>query len=352
MAVPANLFRAAILTGYADVADQLGLDARRLLRRFGLHGLNLADANLLIPASSVVELLEHSATAAGAEDFGLRMAAKRSLAHLGPIGLVAREEPTLRHAIKLFERHFRLHSETLVLHLEDHDDVACLGVQLMLSTEGRVRQVTETIIGTVFRTVSALAGKGWAPDAVSFSHPRPRGRTIHDSFFKTRPLFDNAFDGVVIRAVDLNAPLPTADPEMARYIRQYLDGVIAQPIVMIDATVRQLVFTLLPSRRCTCDVLARHLGINRRTLTRRLAARGETVSNIVNDVRVELARRHIKTECRSLTETAQLLGFGSLPTFSRWFQQQFGVSATAWRRSDTRDRVHVTPAWPRMARSR
>ncbi|MBR1159467.1 AraC family transcriptional regulator [Bradyrhizobium elkanii] len=335
MAVPTKLFRAAILTGYGDVANSLGLDARRLLRRFGLHGLDLDDANLLIPASSVVELLEHSATAAGVDDFGLRMAAKRSLAHLGPIGLVAREEPTLRQAIKLFERHFRLHSETLILHLEDHGDVASLGVQLMLTTEGRVRQVAETIVGTVFRTVSALAGNSWTPEAVSFSHPPPRGHTIHGSFFKTRPLFDNAFDGLVIRRDDLSAPIPAADPEMARYIRQYLDGVIAQPIVMIDATVRQLVFALLPSGRCTGDLLVRHLGINRRTLTRRLAARGKSVSSIINDVRIELVRRHIKTECRSLTETAQLLGFSGLPTFSRWFQQQFGVSATVWRKRVT-----------------
>lgn len=84
MVIPVNRFRAAILTGYFDVAESFGLDAQRLIRKFGLHGLNLSDANLLVPAGPVAELLEHSATVAGVEDFGLRMAAKRSLAHLGP----------------------------------------------------------------------------------------------------------------------------------------------------------------------------------------------------------------------------------------------------------------------------
>ncbi len=352
MALPANRFRAAILTGYFDVAESLGLDAHRLIRKFGLHGLNLSDADTLIPARPTAELLEHSAAVTGAEDFGLRMAAKRSLAHLGPIGLVAREQPTLRHALKMFERHFRLYSETVVLRLEDHGDVASLSVQLVLATSGKLRQVVEVVVGTAFRTVDTLAGKAWTPDEISFSHPAPQGRTIHNTFFNSRPHFGNGFDGIALRAADLNAPISTADPVMARYVRQYLDAMIAQPDLTIDATVRQLVFTLLPSGRCTSDGLAHHLGLNRRTLHRRLALRGETVSTIINDARVELAQRHIKTERRSLTETAQLLGFSGLPTFSRWFQRQFGSSATIWRKTETPVLTRTAPAVSRVGAQR
>jgi AraC-like DNA-binding protein len=222
--------------------------------------------------------------------------------------------------------------------------VSSLSVQLVLATSGRLRQVIEVVVGTAFRTVNTLAGKAWTADATSFSHPAPQGRTIHNTFFNTRPHFGNDFDGIVLRAADLNAPISTADPVMARYVRQYLDAMIAQPDLTIDATVRQLVFTLLPSGRCTSDELARHLGLNRRTLHRRLALRGETVSSIVKDARIELAQRHIKTELRSLTETAQLLGFSGLPTFSRWFQRQFGSSATTWRKTEA-------PALARVAQT-
>ena len=333
MAIPANLLRAAILTGYFDVARSFGLDTYRLTKDVGLHRLNLSDPDVLIPAASVLELLERSALAAGVEDFGLRMAATRSLGHLGPIGLVAREEPTLRHALKLFERHFRLHTEILILNLDERGGVGSLGVQLLLATKGSTRQTMELIVGIVFRTLKALAGDQWSPEFVSFSHPPPRGRTTHNAFFKSRPHFDDAFNGIAFRTADLNAPIATADPVIARYVRHYLEDAIAQPAVLIDATIRQLVFALLPSGRCTSDLLARHLGIDRRTLSRRLATRGTTFSAIVNAVRLELVHRHIRTEHRSLTETAQLLGFSSLATFSRWFLAHFGISATAWRRA-------------------
>jgi AraC-like DNA-binding protein len=50
------------------------------------------------------------------------------------------------------------------------------------------------------------------------------------------------------------------------------------------------------------------------TATSNALSRGETVSTIINDARIELAQRHIKTVRRSLTETAQLLGFSGSPT--------------------------------------
>lgn len=100
-----------------------------------------------------------------------------------------------------------------------------------------------------------------------------------------------------------------------------------------DETVRRCIFALLPTGRCTSDAVAGALGVDRKTVNRRLARRGETLSSILNRVRVELVRRHIRAERRSLTETAQRLGFSGLATFSRWFRTEFGMSASQWRAS-------------------
>lgn len=329
-----SLVRAGNLGGYISLAGSLKIDAFALLRGVGLHPLDLADGDAMIPAVAVTELLERSASAAGIADFGLRLAAARSLNEIGPVGLLVREEQTIGDAIRAAERYLRRTSNAIEFRLIERKNTALLHVQYIVATQGRTRQATELLVGTVHRVISALAGSAWAAESVSFSHPAPKERTMHGSFFRTQVLFDNVFNGFLLRASDLNARIRMADMAMPQYMKHFVEEIVAQPTVSIDATVRQLVYWLLPSGRCNAEAIASHLGVDRKTVTRHLAARGTTYSDILNDVRVELARRHIRTGRRSLTETAQLLGFSSLATFSRWFRDEFGTSATRWRRAE------------------
>jgi AraC-like DNA-binding protein len=75
----------------------------------------------------------------------------------------------------------------------------------------------------------------------------------------------------------------------------------------------------------------------------------------MNATRARLAERYLPNERYSLTEVSQMLGFGAPSAFSRWFRQQFGTSATEWRRQarsgmpagSTPDAAHVDePAEP------
>jgi AraC-like DNA-binding protein len=327
-----NLVRTGLLASYADLARSLQLDAFGLLREVGLDRVDLSDNDALIPAAAAAELLERSAEAAGLEDFGLRLAMMRTLAQVGPVGLLVREEPTVGHALQAAAQYFRVRGEGLSFRLDAYEETTVLRIQLLSLTEGRTRQATELVVGTVFRVLNALTGGAWAPESVGFSHPPPCGRTVHNAFFKTRTLFDSSFTGFVLRQSDLTAPIRTADTAMPQYIKHYVEQVIPQPAATIEATVRQLVFALLPTGRCSSELIANHLGFDRTTINRRLALRGESFTSIVNGVRIELARRYIQTERRSLTETAQLLGFSGLATFSRWFRTEFGTSATSWRK--------------------
>jgi len=328
----ADLVRAGMLASYLDLARSVQLDTLPLLKSVGLSRLDLSNPDALISAAAVTELLERSAEAASIQDFGLRLARLHGLADIGPIGLLVREEPTVGHAIRVAERYLRLHSDSLALRLDEHENASVLRIRYLSTTLGRTRQATELVVGTVFRTLNVLVGSAWSPEAVCFSHPAPTARTIHAAFFKTRMLFDSAFNGFMLRASDLAAPIRTSEAAMPRYIKHYVEEIVAQPIVTVDATVRQLVFALLPSGQCTSATVAKHLGVDRKTMYTRLAAEGETFSSILSKARIELARRHIRTGRKSLTETAQLLGFSGLATFSRWFRNEFGTSATHWQK--------------------
>lgn len=326
------LIRSASLTHYADICASVGLDAHRMLAEAGLPAACLRDPDLKIPAEKVGALLERSAELSGVPTFGLRMAETRRLSNLGPIGLAMREESTLRGALEALRRYGHLHTEATSTVLEDAGDATILRVESIGIQQGEPqRQSAELIIGVIFRMLSVLLGASWRPRAVCFTHTAPADRSLHERLFGPVVQFGQEFNGIVLDARDLDRPLPSSDPVMARYARQYLEGISASQGSTLSREVRQLVLLLLPSGHGSIDDVAQHLGVSRRTIHRHLAQDGETFSSILETVRTELARRYLAQPGRPLAEVAVLLGFSEPSAFSRWFRGAFGCSARRWR---------------------
>jgi hypothetical protein len=105
----AYLIRAACLTDYVEVGRSAGIDPYRLLDSVAIPRASLNDPDMMISAGAFGRLLEASAEAAGLDDFGLRLAEKRGLATLGPVGLLVREQPTPRKALEALIGNIRRH---------------------------------------------------------------------------------------------------------------------------------------------------------------------------------------------------------------------------------------------------
>jgi AraC-like DNA-binding protein len=153
--------------------------------------------------------------------------------------------------------------------------------------------------------------------------------------------FGHEFNGIVCNAADLDVPNPGADPVLARYSQRLL-----QPTLARDASfrhrVRQLIVLLLPRGLCRVDVVAQHLGVDRRTVHRKLDAEATSFSALLDAERRELAERYVEGSDRPLTEVAAQLGFASPSAFSRWHAASTGLSA-AQRRAAAHGRHKLQP---------
>jgi AraC-like DNA-binding protein len=331
-----GLIRAASLTNFADVARQTGLSPGRLLSEFGLTERCLHEPELMVPLEAVRQLLEIAADRSRKEAFGLLMAETRRLSNLGPLGLLIREQPTVRLAIDALARYSRDLNEALFVTLEETGNVAVLREELIIGHAGPVRQSTELAIGVVFRMLRTLLGPDWRPLRVCFAHDAPADRSVHERMFGRTVEFGHDFNGIVISRNDLESPNPAADPAMARFARQLLEtGAVNGEANEMTTQVRNLVVTLLGTGRCTIDLVGQQLGVDRRTIHRRLASEGSTYSDIVDDVRGELAVRYLKNRNRTLAEVSSLLGFSAPSGFSRWYRRKFGDTASERRTRET-----------------
>jgi len=323
-----GLIRSASLTHYADVARGAGLDPGLMLREFGLPQRCLVDAEIKIRLVSARRLLEASAERSGVEAFGLLMADARRLSNLGPLGLLVREQPTLRLAIEAFARYARRLNEELLFMIEEAGDVVVLREELIVGDASPVRQSTELAVGVAFQMLRTLLGPDWRPRRVCFAHDAPADRSVHQRIFGHSVEFGHDFNGIVCARADLDLPNPGADPAMAKYARDLLEASLTGPADDMSRDVRELVVMLLGTGPCTIERVAQHLGVDRRTIHRRLARGQQTFSGVVDTVRRELAERYLKDKNRSLAEIASLLGFAAPSGFSRWYRREFSGRAS------------------------
>lgn len=291
----------------------------------------LTDPDLKVPAAGVGRMLELAARGAGIDDFGLRLAETRRLSNMGPVGLIAREQPSLRKALEVMAQYLWMQNEALTLALDEADEVAVASLRLAIDAGRTVRQATELSCGALCRNIRALMGERWRPLAVLFRHGRPASLATHLRVFGVEPQFGQDLDGLVLRRAELDAPLAAGDPEMARQAERLVAQLAQARARTVGDRTAELIVLLLPTGTCTADRVAGHLGFDRRTLHRRLTAEGLVFSKLLELKRRELVRSLLTQPHRSLAAIADLAGFASPSSFSHWARRALGVSPSRWR---------------------
>jgi AraC-like DNA-binding protein len=97
----------------------------------------------------------------------------------------------------------------------------------------------------------------------------------------------------------------------------------------------QLIERALTNVQLTPELIARKIGISKRSLHRLFAAQGKSVMGYVLDERIKRAVRLMTLpEARDLTitEIAFACGFNSLSHFGRVFAERMGMTPTEWRK--------------------
>ena len=57
------------------------------------------------------------------------------------------------------------------------------------------------------------------------------------------------------------------------------------------------------------------------------------MGELLNEVRRELVERYLRDSSHSNTAVAELMGYSTLSSFTRWFVSEYGLPPGAWRRS-------------------
>ena len=328
---PPRVIRSAVLSAYTQAARLVGLDPDAMMRSAGIPKAAIDDPDLRLASDSVQALLTDSALQSGRDDFGLLMGDLCKLSILGPLGLLMRAQPTVGAAFRAYARYVGYLNDTVSVRLKESGSDLFVIPVIAGPSPAAPRESTDAVMGQLLQALRALAPAGGRPSVTCFAYPAPLDPSPYSQRFG-QVEFNREFSGLLISATDLARPLSTADADVARTLVRLIESRGSLLEESMADRVAMLVERLLPRGDCSARRVAQMLGVDRRTIHRRLAMDGVTFTALVDRTRRKLAPRLLRSGGRSITEVADLLGFSSLNSFSRWFQRSYGASAREYRK--------------------
>ncbi|WP_298241540.1 AraC family transcriptional regulator [uncultured Bradyrhizobium sp.] len=326
-----DLIRSAGLSYYPEVARSVGLDPKQMMRKVRLPLACLDKPDIPIAVTGLRRLLELSAEASGAEDFGLRLAERGGLTNFGAVGLIVREQATIGEAIDAFSRFIHIHHEGMRLDVTRGKQTVTVTLHLRGRHPSAPRQSIDMALGSVHRIIRSLFGSDWRPQEVHLHYPPPRDRKRYRDFFGCRVTFNADDDSILLSTHDMARRIPSAHPLIANYLRKRIEAIETRPASW-EEKVDEVVRSLLTSGDCTVERVAEHLACTRRTIHRHLAASGTSFSAILDAQRADLVTQLVDDPDRPLADIAVQLGFSAQSAMARWFRGRFGCTISDWRK--------------------
>jgi AraC-like DNA-binding protein len=157
-------------------------------------------------------------------------------------------------------------------------------------------------------------GPEWRPDIVSHHACAP---IRYGESATTIEYPHRMADSVYLHPGEDQKPLPEEFTELVRLVLEFL------------------------LRQGNADVvnLVALIGTSRRTLQRHLLERGKTFSELLDRVRLDMARRLLEDSSIKVIDVAYALGYSDPSHFSRAFRRWTELTPSAWRVARNADRV-------------
>ncbi|SOE72744.1 AraC-type DNA-binding protein [Burkholderia sp. OK233] len=281
------MIRAAVMGPVVRALDASGANCDALLEAFGMSRKLLSNPYEILPLTRYVAAFERAAEVLGEPSLGLRLGSELQVTELGPAGLVFLSSPTLNAAVRKFSLALASWQNTTTCELLRDGEWPVWTYQIANPQIWPRRQDAEYSLSTMCHMIRAVRGAAWNPAEVHFEHAAPADLKPYARIFRVPVRFQQPFNGVILRPSDLDAPLKSADTQMARMMERHATDLIARDAVphSIADQVRDLVTRRLAHEKLIVADIAKDLGLSHRSLQRHLAEAGTSVRQIVREER-------------------------------------------------------------------
>ncbi len=301
-----------------------GVPVAPLLKRVGLTPELIAQPEERLSVRSQIALLDEAAIALKDDCIGFTLARDFDLREIGLLYYVMASSQTLGNALKRVARYSKITNEALVFGYREGNT---LTINLNYSGVPRHsdRHQIEFCMFAVLRICRVLTGQNLVPQHFSISHYRSEGTSEMARFVGTKVEFGTDRDEFALNLDARELPLMHSDPYLNDLLLKYCEAALAHrrgDMSQLRTRVENAISSLLPHGRVLVEDVARSLGMSERTLARKLSDEGLNFTEILQQLRRDLAVRYLDDRKLHVSKIAWLLGFREVSAFThackRW----------------------------------
>jgi AraC-like DNA-binding protein len=315
--------------------QERGVDPAPLLAEFGLELAHFDDPEVMIPFGQMGRLFALCAQAARCPHFALLVGQRASSSALGAVGFLMESSPDVRTALGNLSRHYRVHNpNTAVTVVEEEPFVVLRYTILRSDIEGR-EHILDFAMAIGLNLMQAMCGPDWHPIEVRLARAQPHDVAPYQ-LFQSVLRFDEGETGLVFARRWMDQRPRGADPLLHMMMAHRVSDIEVHASEDLVGQVRRMLPALVVAHTTSLAVVAKHLGVGVRTLSRRLAAEGTSFMQLREEASQAMARQLLEGTRMPVTEIAGFLGYSNPSAFTRAFCRWKGVTPTQWRAAGRR----------------
>jgi len=312
-----------------------GIPVAPLLKRVRLTPEVIADPEERLSVRSQIALLDEAAIALQDDCLGFTLARDFDPRALGLLYYVMASSQTLGDALKRVARYSQTTNEALVVQYREGNRNR-LTISLSYSGVPRHsdRHQIEFCMFAVLRICRVLTGQNLAPQHFSFAHHRSGANSEMARFVGTNVQFGGDTDEFALNVGARELPLIHSDSYLNDLLLKNCEAALAHrksDLSQLRTRVENAISSLLPHGRVILGDIARSLGMSERTLARKLSDEGLNFTEILEQLRRDLAVRYLDDRKLHVSKIAWLLGFHEVSSFTHAFKRWTGKTPSQMR---------------------
>lgn len=314
--------------------ESRGIEPDAFLLSAGIDPALAAKPRARYPSERVFDAWSRAVDVTGDPDFGLSAVDFYQPTDFHGLAVVFLASSDLGTALARLARYHAVVNTAVKLHLATRDGRIELTCTTPAGSSQRRRVMEDGRAAIILDLCRRAVADPLDPVEVRYTSSKPASIAAHEKLLRCRLVFDADEWCLAFREADADRPFLASNRELALSNDHVLETVL-QSLRQDDlvSRVKRAMVEELPSGTPSENGIAKAVSLSARSLQRRLAEQRTSFSDLLANVRRELAERYVLDHGLPVTEISYLLGFSDLSSFSRAFKRWTGRSPAEARRS-------------------